>query len=150
MKAEKRFDIPMHLRMEVTVSDQSGKGEHRLGEAEWEDFYARMKNSLQRQYPELYGRLFPSQEMSAKRLAQARAAIRSIVGSKGVLLRIFFDRMQARGFHEDETRSALDSIAEERLVHIQSFKHRILKDHLHVRIGAPRQPGDVGPDGWGA
>ena len=60
MQAEKQLDIPMHCRTGGAISVEDGKRADELDASAWEALFARLCADLQRRYPDLHGRLFPT------------------------------------------------------------------------------------------
>ena len=59
MQAEKAQGIPLTRRTGFVISVEHGKPARDLSEEQWEELYAGLAAELQRDYPQLYGQLFP-------------------------------------------------------------------------------------------
>ncbi len=59
MKAEKEMGIPIHFRTGFAISVATGKAANQMTEAEWETFYQRLCEQLERDYPHLHKAIFP-------------------------------------------------------------------------------------------
>jgi S-ribosylhomocysteine lyase LuxS involved in autoinducer biosynthesis len=58
MKAESELKIPMGLRTGFGISVETGKAANEMTEQEWEKFYKDLRGQLEKEYPELYSKLF--------------------------------------------------------------------------------------------
>lgn len=62
MNAEKKMGIPIYLRTGFAISVKTGKAANEMTEDEWEEFYNALSERLNRDYPDLYKRLFSPNE----------------------------------------------------------------------------------------
>ena len=62
MKAEKQMGIPIFLRIGFAISTRTGKAANTMTEDEWEQFYNALSERLNRDYPDLYERIFSPNE----------------------------------------------------------------------------------------
>ena len=62
MNAEKKMGIPIYLRTGLAISVKTGKAANEMTEDEWEEFYNALSERLNRDYPDLYKRLFSPNE----------------------------------------------------------------------------------------
>jgi CRISPR/Cas system endoribonuclease Cas6 (RAMP superfamily) len=62
MKAEKEMGIPIFLRTGCPISTKTGKAANTMTEDEWEEFYNALSERLKRDYPDLYGLIFSTNE----------------------------------------------------------------------------------------
>lgn len=58
-RAKKAQGIPLARRTGFVISVELGKPTHDLTEEQWEELYAGLAAELRRDYPQLYGQLFP-------------------------------------------------------------------------------------------
>lgn len=58
MKAEKEMDIPINFRSGFAISTKLRKPANEMVEQEWEGFYSDLSESLKKDYPELYTKVF--------------------------------------------------------------------------------------------
>jgi len=61
MNAEKKMGIPIYLRTGFAISVKTGKAANEMTEDEWEEFYNALSERLNRDYPDLYKRIFFTQ-----------------------------------------------------------------------------------------
>ena len=58
MTAEKKYDIPIHMRSGFAIPVKTGKTANEMDEQEWEKFYAVLCKELKEKYPESYSGAF--------------------------------------------------------------------------------------------
>jgi hypothetical protein len=62
MKAEKGMGVPIFLRTGFAISTETGKAANTMTEDEREEFYNALSERLNRDYPDLYDRIFSPNE----------------------------------------------------------------------------------------
>ena len=69
MRIEKELNLPINIRSGCVISTKIDKSANSMNEQEWESFFNNLSKQLNKDYPELYQKIFINNDMGVNELA---------------------------------------------------------------------------------